>query len=74
MTQLSSPHPPRLRTTGVIAAEIGESVSRVLYILRTRDHIRPTAVAGRFRLYDRDAVAMIRHELNAIDARRKPQP
>jgi hypothetical protein len=43
---------------------------RVLHVLRTRNHIRPSARAGTLRLYDRRAVAMVRHELNAIDARR----
>lgn len=61
---------PRLRTPGVIARELGESLQRVQYVLRTRSHIRPTALAGRLRLYDRQAVAMVRHELSAIDARR----
>lgn len=61
---------PRLRTPGVIARELGEPLSRVVYILNTRPHIRPTALAGRLRLYDRQAVGLIRHEINAIDARR----
>lgn len=61
---------PRLRTPGVMAADLDEPLHRVLYILRTRHHIRPTAKAGRLRLYNRDAVAMVRHEINAIDARR----
>jgi hypothetical protein len=30
----------------------------------------PAARAGTIRLYDRQALALIRHELNAIDARR----
>jgi hypothetical protein len=60
---------PRLRTPGVIAAELGAALSRVLHILRTRRHIRPIGRAGTLRLYDRSAVAMVRHELNAIDAR-----
>jgi hypothetical protein len=61
---------PRLRTPGVIAAEVGAPLSRVLYILSTRPHIQPTARAGNLRLYDRHAVALVRHELNAIDARK----
>jgi hypothetical protein len=61
---------PQLRTPGVIAAELGAPLSRVLHILRTRRHIRPIGRAGTLRLYDRRAVAMVRHELNAIDARR----
>jgi len=64
---------PRLRTPGVIAQELGESLQRVQYILRTRPHIKPAALAGRLRLYDRAAVAMVRHECNAIDARRGGQ-
>lgn len=61
---------PRLRTPGVIARELGQSLQRVQYILRTRPHIQPAALAGRLRLYDRQAVAHVRHEINAIDARR----
>lgn len=61
---------PQLRTAGVIAAELRESLGRVLHILRTRRHIRPIGRAGTLRLYDSEAVAMVRHELNAIDARR----
>lgn len=61
---------PRLRTPGVIAEEIGEPLPRVLYVLATRPHIQPSARAGVIRLFDRRAVAQIRHELNAIDARR----
>jgi len=61
---------PRLRTVGVIAAELNVPLHRVLHVLRTREHIRPTARAGTLRLYDLQAVAQVRHELNAIDARR----
>lgn len=60
----------KLRTPGVLAADLKVPLHRVLYILQTRDHIRPSATAGGLRLYDREAVALIRHELNAIDARR----
>ena len=61
---------PRLRTPGVIAQELGESLHRVQYVLRSRSFIRPSARAGRFRLYDLEAVARIRHALNAMDARK----
>jgi len=61
---------PSLRTSGVIACELGEPLHRVQYILRTRAFIPPSARAGRLRLYDRQAVAMIRHAMNAMDARR----
>ena len=62
--------PPNLITPGVIAAELDTPLHRVLRILATRPHIRPSARAGNFRLYDKRAVAMVRHELNAMDARR----
>lgn len=61
---------PRLITPGVIAAKVGEPLHRVLHVLATREHIRPAARAGTLRLYDKEAVALVRHELNAIDARR----
>jgi hypothetical protein len=62
---------PRLKTTGIIAADLKAPLHRVLYILHTRKHIAPAARAGRLRLYDSAAVAMIRHELNTIDAWRR---
>jgi hypothetical protein len=61
---------PRLITPGVIASELAVPLHRVLHILASRAHIRPTARAGTLRLYDRRAVAMVRYELNAMDARR----
>lgn len=61
---------PQLITPGVIAAELGAPLHRVLHVLRTRKHIRPSARAGTLRLFDQEAVAMVRHELSAIDARR----
>lgn len=61
---------PRLRTPGVLAELLGVPLYRVDYLLRTRAHIRPAARAGRLRLYDSDALAMLRHELNSMDARR----
>jgi hypothetical protein len=61
---------PTLITPGVIASELGVPLHRVLHVLSTRPHIKPSARAGTLRLYDRRAVAMVRHELNAIDARR----
>lgn len=64
-------HEPKLLTPGVIAAEVGAALHRVLHVLSTRRHIRPAARAGTLRLYGREAVAQVRHELNAIDARRR---
>ncbi|MGO9110362.1 MAG: hypothetical protein ACLP9L_14155 [Thermoguttaceae bacterium] len=67
---MRTPAVPALLTPGKIADELGASLQRVLYVLSTRRHILPAARAGTLRLYDRQAVAMIRHELNGIDARR----
>ncbi len=68
---MNDPKPiPKLRTPGVLAADLGEPLHRVLYVLRSRRHIRPAANAGRLRLYDRSAVELLRHELAMIDARR----
>jgi len=61
---------PSLLTSGRLASELGVPIHRVLHVLATRQHIHPRARAGTFRLYDRDALAKVRHELNAIDARR----
>jgi len=63
---------PRLRTPGIIAQELGETLQRVQYVLRTPAH-QAHGPGSRLRLYDRQAVAMVRHELNAIDARRAGQ-
>ena len=70
---MRTPTVPILLTPGKIADEVGASLQRVLYVLSTRRHILPAARAGTLRLYDRQAVALIRHELNAIDARRNGQ-
>jgi hypothetical protein len=64
---------PPLLTPGRMAKELGASLSRVSYVLATRPHIQPKARAGVLRLYDRDAIAQVRHELHAIDARRTRQ-
>lgn len=61
---------PQLITPGVIAAELNEPLHRVLHVLRTRQHIAPTARAGLLRLYGQRSIAHVRYELNAIDARR----
>jgi len=59
----------RLGTTGLLASELGVSIHQVLYIIKSRE-IKPAAYAGHIRLYDQEGIALIRHELNAIAARR----
>lgn len=63
-------NPPRLITSRVIAESLNQPLHRVRRVLASRDHIRPAAYAGHMRLYHRDAIAKVRHELTAIDARR----
>ena len=62
--------PPILITVGIIAQLTRCPVHRVSNVLATRQHIRPVARAGNLWIYSREAVAQVRHELNAIDARR----
>lgn len=62
---------PRLITPGIIAAAVNAPLHRVLHVLNTRQHIRAVARGGKIRLYASDAIAMVRHELSAIDARRE---
>ena len=57
---------PKLRTAAVIASEVGQPLHRVRYLLRRMD-IRPVAVAGNTRLYDRSVVNEIRNSLQAAD-------
>lgn len=64
---------PRLRTPGVMAADLGEPLHRVLYVLRTRSTIQPTAMAGRLRLYDSEAQRRLEQELAAITSRHSPK-
>ncbi len=62
--------PPHLLTIGKIASILNVQDYKVRYIVGTRD-IKPSAYAGCYRLFDREAVARIRHELNTIEARRE---
>jgi hypothetical protein len=64
---------PQLITPGRIALDVNQPLHRILHILKTRDYIRPAARAGTLRLYRRTAIALVRHELNAIDAHRGRQ-
>ena len=71
MAETKSKSVPQIYTRGLIAQILNVPVHRIEYILETRRHIRPRGIAGRTRLYDYEAVAMIRHELAAIEARRE---
>lgn len=56
----SSSPPPVLITAGVIASELGQPIHRVVRVLATRPWIKPAALAGRIRLFDRRAVEQVR--------------
>ncbi|MFC1782727.1 hypothetical protein ACFL02_03970 [Planctomycetota bacterium] len=60
----------KLITPGVIAEKLKVPLHQVLYILSTRSHIIPAARAGTLRLYHKEALSLVRHELNAIAARK----
>ena len=60
---------PQFLTAGRIARKLDTPLHRVLRVLRTREHIRPIGRCGNTRVFDQAALAMIRHELHAIDAR-----
>ena len=60
---------PKLATVGEVAKLLNVALHRVEYVLRSRPHIRPRATAAGARCFDDVAIARIRHELNAIDAR-----
>ncbi len=60
----------KLLTTGLLAEKLGRPVHQVNYVLATRHHIKPAALAGKARLYDLKAMALLRHELNTMDAQR----
>jgi hypothetical protein len=59
---------PQLRTPGVIAAELDQPISRVLYVLR-KYCIKPIGRAGVLRLYDRSAVDAVRDAIRQMDRR-----
>ena len=61
---------PQLLTPGRLAERVKQPLSRVQYILRTREHIKPFARAGALRLYAESAVALIQEELQAIRSQR----
>ena len=61
---------PKLATIGEIGKLLNVPPRRIEYVLRSRPQIQPRATAAGARCFDDDAIAQIRHELNAIDARR----
>jgi hypothetical protein len=66
-----TPPPISLVTAVDIAARLGEPLRRVQWILATRHHIRPAALAGVVRIYSTQAIALVQDELDRIEARRR---
>ena len=64
---------PRLATIGEIAELLNVPLHRIEYVLRTRPHIQPRAMAAGARCFDDVGVAQIRQVINSIDARRTGQ-
>lgn len=71
-----------LNTVGAIARSEGVPVHRVVYVIESRG-IKPAGIAGHAKVYDENAVAMIRSELRRIREdrpfgsltdRRQPEP
>ncbi len=60
---------PTLNTTGRIAKTLGTSLCCVTYIIAS-GNIHPVIFAPRLRQIDREAVALVRIEFNAIDGSR----
>lgn len=59
---------PQMRTTGVIAKKLGQTVARIEYIIRARD-IKEWVRAGRLRVYNDEQVEQIRQAIAEIDER-----
>jgi hypothetical protein len=70
MSRVVMEGPPKLWTTGRIAEEEAETRERVDYVIRTRN-ITPTALAGQTRLFDREAVAVVRYHLRLLNEKRR---
>ena len=59
----------KLITRGVIAETLGQPVQRVGHILATRRHIAPIARVGVANLYNKDAIRLVKIEIERIESR-----
>jgi hypothetical protein len=67
---MPNPHPPPKKiTTRVLAEELGPTPDQVRRGLARPPDIKPRAYAGIARLFDNEAIARVRHEINKSDAR-----
>jgi hypothetical protein len=63
--------PVSLVTAAEIALRLGQPLRRVQWVLATRPHIRPAALAGTVRVYSTVAIAQVQDEIDRMDERRK---
>jgi hypothetical protein len=63
--------PVSLVTAADIAARLGQPLRRVQWVLATRHHIRPAALAGVVRVYSTTAIALVQDEIDRIDRRKE---
>lgn len=59
----------QLITRGVIAEALNQPVQRVGHVLATRRHIAPIAKVGVANLYNKDAIRLVRIEIDRIESR-----
>lgn len=58
---------PVLVTSGEIARELGVKAHKVVWILQSRPHIRPAAMAGGAFIYRLSAIKQVELELRGIE-------
>ena len=63
--------PVSLVTTADIAARLGQPLRRVQWVLATRHHIQPVALAGVVRVYSTAAMALVQDEIDRINRRKE---
>ena len=56
---------PQLITVGKMAADMGVPIHRVEYVIKAR-RIKVSALAGKYRLFDRAAVALVAEALKML--------
>ena len=60
----------RAITLGVIATRLNLPIHRVEYLIRARD-IQPICRAGRFRVFDEQAVSAVKNEVELMEQRKQ---
>jgi hypothetical protein len=58
-------------TAADIAARLGQPLRRVQWVLATRHHIHPVAIAGATRVYSTAAIAMVQDAIDRMIEQRR---